>query len=36
MNKAELTRSMSRKGCSLDDAACEGVFGRLKNEMLRL
>lgn len=26
-------RSMSRKGCSLDNAACEGFFGRLKNEM---
>lgn len=28
-----LTRSMSRKGCSPDNAACEGFFGRLKNEM---
>jgi putative transposase len=27
------TRSMSRKGCSPDNAACEGFFGRLKNEM---
>lgn len=27
-----LTRSMSRKGCSPDNAACEGFFGRLKNE----
>lgn len=26
-------QSMSRKGCSPDNAACEGVFGRLKNEM---
>lgn len=25
--------SMSRKGCSPDNAACEGVFGRLKTEM---
>ena len=25
-------RSMSRKGCSPDNAACEGFFGRLKNE----
>jgi len=25
--------SMSRKGCSPDNAACEGFFGRLKNEM---
>lgn len=24
---------MSRKGCSSDNAACEGFFGRLKNEM---
>ena len=28
-----LTRSMSRKGCSPDNSACEGFFGRLKNEM---
>lgn len=27
-----LTRSMSRKGRSPDNAACEGFFGRLKNE----
>lgn len=33
MDKAGLTRSMSKKGCSPDNAACEGVFGRLKNEM---
>jgi transposase InsO family protein len=33
MGQAELTRSMSRKGCSPDNAACEGFFGRLKNEM---
>ena len=33
MDKAGLTRSMSRKGCSPDNAACEEVFGRLKNEM---
>ncbi|WP_244584573.1 IS3 family transposase, partial [Escherichia coli] len=25
--------SMSRKGCSPDNAACEGFFGRLKTEM---
>ena len=31
--KARLTRSMSRKACSPDNAACEGFFGRLKNEM---
>jgi putative transposase len=24
---------MSRKGCSSDNAACEGFFGRIKNEM---
>ena len=28
-----LTRSMSRKGYTPDNAACEGFFGRLKNEM---
>jgi len=33
MNKAKLVRSMSKKGCSPDNAACEGFFGRLKNEM---
>ena len=33
MDAAELTRSMSKKGCSPDNAACEGFFGRLKNEM---
>ena len=30
---AGLIRSMSRKGCSPDNAACEGFFGHLKNEM---
>lgn len=25
-------RSMSKKGCSPDNAACEGLFGRIKNE----
>ena len=25
---------MSRKGCSPDNAACEGFFGRLKNELI--
>jgi transposase InsO family protein len=30
---AKLARSMSRKGCSPDNAACEGFFGRLKNEI---
>ncbi|MGB7421277.1 MAG: IS3 family transposase [Comamonas sp.] len=33
MREAHLTRSMSRKACSPDNAACEGFFGRLKNEM---
>lgn len=33
MDKARLTRSMSKKGCSPDNSACEGFFGRLKNEM---
>lgn len=27
-----LARSMSKKGCSPDNSACEGFFGRLKNE----
>ncbi len=31
--EASLTRSMSRKACSPDNAACEGFFGRLKTEM---
>jgi transposase InsO family protein len=30
---ADLVRSMSRKACSPDNAACEGFFGRLKNEL---
>ena len=33
MKNADLERSMSKKGCSPDNAACEGLFGRLKNEM---
>lgn len=33
MEKAGLSRSMSKKGCSPDNSACEGFFGRLKNEM---
>lgn len=33
MKEAGLTRSMSQKGCSPDNAACEGLFGRIKNEM---
>lgn len=31
-DKAGIVRSMSKKGCSPDNAACEGFFGRLKNE----
>ena len=31
--EAKLVRSMSRKGYSPDNAACEGFFGRLKIEM---
>ena len=33
MDKAGLTRSMSKKGCSPDNSACEGFFGSVKNEM---
>jgi transposase InsO family protein/transposase-like protein len=33
ITEAKLVRSMSRKGCSPDNAACEGFFGRLKIEM---
>ncbi len=33
MNKANLTRSMSKKGCSPDNLVYEGFFGRLKNEV---
>lgn len=33
MDKAGLIRSISKKGYSPDNATCEGVFGRLKNEM---
>ncbi len=29
----KLIRSMSRKGCSPDNAACDGFFGRLKTEL---
>jgi transposase InsO family protein len=31
---AKLIRSMSRKGCSPDNAACEGFSGRLKSAIL--
>ena len=27
-----IIRSMSKKGCTGDNAACEGVFGHIKNE----
>lgn len=33
MKQAQLQRSMSKKGCSPDNSACEGFFGRMKNEM---
>jgi transposase InsO family protein/transposase-like protein len=33
IGNAKLIRSMSRKGCSPDNAACEGFFGRLKTEL---
>lgn len=33
MEKAGLEHSMSKKGCSPDNAACEGLFDRLKNEV---
>ena len=33
MNQSGLVRSMSKKGCSPDNSACEGFFGILKNEM---
>lgn len=33
LNENGLKRSMSKKGCSPDNSACEGFFGRLKNEM---
>lgn len=32
MNEYGLMRSMSKKGCSPDNSACEGLFGRIKNE----
>ncbi len=32
ISHAKLVRSMSRKACSPDNAACEGFFGRLKTE----
>lgn len=32
IQSGKFLRSMSRKGCSPDNAACEGFFGRLKTE----
>ena len=32
MDRYGLTRSMGAKGCSPDDAAAEGFFGRMKTE----
>ena len=32
MERFGLTRSMSAKGCSPDNAAAEGFFGRMKTE----
>lgn len=36
ISDANLIRSMSRKGSSQDNAACEGFFGRLKTELFYL
>ena len=33
MEAAHLHRSMFKKGGSPDNSACEGFFGRMKNEM---
>ncbi len=33
MDTYGLIRSMSKKGCSPDNAACKGFFGSMKNEM---
>jgi len=33
MKESGLQQSMSKKSCSPDNSACEGFFGRLKNEM---
>lgn len=33
MEQAQLQRSMSKKGCSPDNSACEDSFDRMKNEM---
>ena len=36
MHNAKLILSMSRKGCSPDNSACEGFFNRLKTELFYL
>lgn len=33
MDRFGFVRSMSKKGCSPDNSACEGFFGTIKNEM---
>jgi len=33
ISNAKLIHSMSRKGCSPDNAACQVFFGRLKTEL---
>ena len=33
LKEAKISRSMSKKGCSPDNSACESFFGRIKNEM---
>ena len=33
MNEYGFTRSISKKGCSPDNSACEGFFGRMNNEL---
>lgn len=33
MDSYGFVRSMSKKGCSPDNSACEGFFGRMKNEI---
>lgn len=33
MEDSQLTRLMSKKGCSTNNSACKGFFGTVKNEM---
>ena len=33
MNNEKKKKTKKKKGCSPDNSACEGFFGRLKNEM---